>query len=113
MPAISNITLPDGNTYGLKDADALRSASAAPAFSQSGSYSSGDVCSREGKVYRASQSHSGAWNPAHFSETSPLQEQIDAMRAVLSAIALIPDPKASVNSCQAAIKAILDAVRAL
>ena len=63
MSAISNITLPDGQTYGIKDADA--------------------------------------------------QERIAAIESVIEAISEIPDPKASVISCQAAIKAILDAARAL
>lgn len=81
MSAISSIRIPSGAAYDFKDSAALRAASAAPGFSSSTSYSAGDICTYEGKVYRATQAHSGAWNAAHFSECAPLQTQLDAVFA--------------------------------
>ena len=77
MATVSQITVPNGSSYAIKDADALRSAAAAPAFSSSASYAVDAVCSYDGKVYRANQAHSGAWNAAHFTEVDTIQDQID------------------------------------
>lgn len=67
MSALSAITIPNGTTYDLKDAAALRSVAAAPSFSDSASYAVGDVVTKDGLVYRCSTAHSAAaWNAAHF-----------------------------------------------
>lgn len=80
MASISHITVPDGSVLNLRDKEALRAASAAPEFSPATQYYAGDICSYEGKVYSAKQSHLGAWNSGHFLERDPLQAQIDAIR---------------------------------
>lgn len=110
MADLGKVQLPNGATYEFRDSGALRADAAAAVFSPQTSYSQGDVCTYEGKVFRANRSHLGAWAPLHFDEVNPIQEQLDAL---VSAIASIPDPSASVNSCRAAITALLNAVRAL
>ena len=41
----------------------------APAFATSVSYAVGDLVTHEGKLYKCTTAHTGAWNASHFTET--------------------------------------------
>ena len=59
----------------------------APFFSASAAYEAGDLVWYNGRLYRADQSHSGAWNAYHFTATC-LEEGIKATIGGNNAICL-------------------------
>ena len=60
------------------------STSMADAFSQSASYAVGDLCMKDGILYKCTQAHSaGAWNAAHFTATSVASEKSGPQQEML------------------------------
>ena len=70
MSNISKITLPNGNVYDLKDANALRSDAIASFHSQLSSYQVGDYCVHDNRIYRCIEAHeaSASWPSDKFQE---------------------------------------------
>lgn len=79
MSDISSIVLPNGRTYGLKDAAALKASAAAAPFSASINYVPGTFVSKDGLVYKVVSSHFGTWADAHFEQVDSIQAAIESL----------------------------------
>lgn len=73
---ISEITLPNGNTYTIGNPNSSDITIIAADYNTSNSYNAGDYCTHEGKLYRATTSTNGSWNSSRWTETTVMAEII-------------------------------------
>lgn len=59
----------DGTSYSVSIGDAIGEVVAGP-FDPEETYTAGDLCVYNGKLYECTEGYSGAWNPAKFSQTT-------------------------------------------